>query len=543
MMINTSLAGSTSRLRTEEQLLTHNLDFSAAFMAVQYLAAQIEHHPSSITAQTSKALLHLIDSDQFSSQKQVLFLYSSAAEALVEIAKKPGPAGAQILPCLREILLSSSGKRLRAVGQALGRLPVDLKGAAPPVLKTPVPLKITLEDLLSQFKGHDPLSLKWQGRSLVVKTNSGIQDKTGKGKNKYGVGIIKFATSPANIPQLAEEILWMDHLNSHPVCSHTRFDIPSPIIIQGAPLFNLPGLPPELGRGTPFDAGGTAIAFHADAAYFDYPNEPLPGKCFCPEEIKEIFTRNARLLGRLSGKAIFHTALIPLFHNRVQQGRRNDNGAYLWEHGGRLDQWLDSCRYPNFADSGLRDFEHLIHSCNSGQLRHYIGEHLLSFILVIGSYFRNLAPHRRGKDENGPQDTRDLFDPALFKSLVRGVVQAYHKGLTGNTNSIQTDDLGLDLLIPELIDNMGVDENMEEILRIQDQQDMDQKAFMEFLRQRGIVSPVEKGKADLVLDTGPHLGGFSQPISVPALIDLLFRFSSLCVCDCYLLENRLRKTG
>jgi len=34
-------------------------------------------------------------------------------------------------------------------------------------------------------------------------------------------------------------------------------------------------------------------------------------------------------------KGIAHTALIPLFHNRVQQRRRNDHGAYLWEHAGR----------------------------------------------------------------------------------------------------------------------------------------------------------------------------------------------------------------
>ncbi|MDD9304845.1 MAG: SidJ-related pseudokinase [Desulfobacter sp.] len=254
--------------------------------------------------------------------------------------------------------------------------------------------------------------------------------------------------------------------------------------------------------------------------------------------MKAIFFKNARLLGALSGRGVFHTALIPLFHNRAQQLRRNDNGAYLWEHGGRLDQWLDSCQFPNFGASGPRDFEHLVQMNNSQKLRHYIGEHLLSFTLVIGSYFRNKAPDRRGKDEHQlPLDTRDLFSPPLFIELLSGVCKAYFKGLANKSMAPEFDLCSFEL-VEALIQVMGKDKDMEEVLRVHDQNQMSQTYFSQFLKQRGISTPPLKGKQDIVLETGPHLGGFNQAISVPELIDALFRFSAILVSTCFLNENK-----
>ena len=43
---------------------------------------------------------------------------------------------------------------------------------------------------------------------------------------------------------------------------------------------------------------------------------------------------------------------IPLFHNRTQRLRRDDQGRYQWFRAGRLDQWLDSCAFPNLGLSG-----------------------------------------------------------------------------------------------------------------------------------------------------------------------------------------------
>jgi len=99
-------------------------------------------------------------------------------------------------------------------------------------------------------------------------------------------------------------------------------------------------------------------------------------------------------------------------------------------------------------------------------------------------------------------------------------------------------------LIDNLIENMGIDHHMEETLRIQDQKDMSADEFDDFLTSRGCtdvqVTGFIKGSQDIVLNTGPHLGGFNQPISIPKLIDLLFCLSSLCISDRYIMENGLK---
>jgi len=517
------------RIHTEEQLKNQKLDFSAAFMAVQYLVAQMESFPESISDNTLDALLALIESNQFNSQKQVLFLYSSAAMALIQMARKPWiPVTKRIIPQLQELLVSSIGKRQKAVAQALGQLPVKLACDLHPPVLAQTPLKISLDSVLACFGSFDP-NFKWQGRSLIVQADNGL-------------GIIKFAKSNANIAELVNEISWMDFLQNAPPCPGIQFYIPCPVKIEAHQLFEI--LPSQVSSINikQFHSRPIAIAYYAKAYYFDYPNENVLKKNFSKEQIKEIFFRNAHLLGTLTSKGIIHTALIPLFHNRVQQERRNDNGAYLWEHGGRLDQWLDSCQYPNFASSGLRDFEHLIRKHDSKSLGHYIGEHILSFVLVIGSYFRNKSPSKRGK-QNGltPCDTRDLFDRTLFFEMVKGVVEHYYTGITGDKPNLRL-FLGLPELIDRLIERMGLDENMEEILRVQDQQTMNEADFAQFLRERGIEDSklYTQGEKDIVLVTGPHLGGFSQPISIPSLIEFLFCLSSLCVSDRFLMENALK---
>ena len=102
-----------------------------------------------------------------------------------------------------------------------------------------------------------------------------------------------------------------------------------------------------------------AIAFVAHRDYFIYPNDGDADS----GEVREILGRNAYLMGRLTARGIIHDAPIPLFHNRTQRMRRDDQGRYQWFRAGRLDRWLDSCAFPNLGRSGLRDFEHLIAFC------------------------------------------------------------------------------------------------------------------------------------------------------------------------------------
>jgi hypothetical protein len=178
------------------------------------------------------------------------------------------------------------------------------------------------------------------------------------------------------------------------------------------------------------------------------------------------------------------------------------------------------------------------------RLHHFIGEHILGFVLVLGSFFRNKAPERIGWDENGhPVDTRSLFDRSLFSELFQDIVRLYYQGMTGvplKTINRFFDDR----LIDRLIETMGMDHHMEETLRIRDQEIMTETDFHDFLISRGyetsLLTHIKKGEQDIVLNTGPHLGGFNQPISVPELMEFLFCLSSLCISDRYLMENGLK---
>jgi hypothetical protein len=74
---------------------------------------------------------------------------------------------------------------------------------------------------------------------------------------------------------------------------------------------------------------------------------------------------------------------------------------------------------------------------------------------------------------------------------------------------------------------------MEEILRQIDQRQMSDTEFNQFLTQRGFsakkAAVTSKGAADIVLHTGPHLGGFNQSISIPELIEATAAMAATCI--------------
>ena len=287
-----------------------------------------------------------------------------------------------------------------------------------------------------------------------------------------------------------------------------------------------------------------AVAFLASPDYFRYPNEGDPNRRLSETEICEVLSRNAWLMGHLMAMGIAHTAPIPLFHNRAQRHRREDGGRYRWTHRGRLDRWLASCRHPNFGVSGLRDFEHFTAVAGRPRSRYEtIGSHLISLLLVAGSYFRQKAPQRVGFDDAGrPVDARDLFDRDLLARMVKEIWQAYANGFTGETTEDGT-PFDFDLLIDRMIEEMGVDRHMEEILRVVDQEAMSRALFLSFLQSRGFslqeARRRPKGKADIPLMTGPHLGGFNQPISLPELIDFAAAGAAHCVAERFRKEYAL----
>ncbi len=508
------------------------MGFSGAYLAVQFLVSQIKVSSQAATRQTAAALLKLIQSDKFVKKRQSFFLYKAAACALMQVSKDTfHPLAGFCIFELQVLLVNSRGSKHRAISEALGTLPLNISGPDICTSKDKASSTISFHCLLNHYEDVDLTSFHWQGRTLTFNVKH----------NK--MGCIKFAKSKQNEEELLNETQWFLHLKNKPPCKKSVFKIPTPVLIENNILLTLTNLPDFITSKIEIWNRYTAIAYIVEKEYFLYPNDPGLFRNH-DTSILEVFKRNAWLLGCLASKGIIHTALIPLFHNRIQQARRNDGGLYLWEHGGRLDQWLESARYPNFAVSGLRDFEHLISIKTTKRLHHFIGEHLLGFVLVAGSFFRNKAPERKGFDAQGqPFDTRSLFDRKLFSNLIKHASVAYYEAMTGKRLK-KIESVYKKRLIDNLIENMGSDHHMEEILRARDQCNMSDSEFDDFLISRGLsrsrLKGIKKGQKDIVLETGPHLGGFNQPISVPELMDFLFCLSSLCISDRYVMENGLK---
>ncbi|MBW2107229.1 MAG: hypothetical protein JRI36_00985 [Deltaproteobacteria bacterium] len=93
-----------------------------------------------------------------------------------------------------------------------------------------------------------------------------------------------------------------------------------------------------------------------------------------------------------------------------------------------------------------------------------------------------------------------------------------------------------------MIEEMGVDRHMEEILRVADQQAMSEEAFVAFLIDRGYpehdARSLKKAKQDIILHTGPHLGGFNERVSVPELIDAVSAMSASCIAGKYAMQSQ-----
>jgi hypothetical protein len=340
-----------------------------------------------------------------------------------------------------------------------------------------------------------------------------------------------------SLENLAKEIKWMLYLKRFSFTK--RFLIPEPLAFEGGYLFKLANMPIKRPKDLELHPDRYAVAFIVHRDYFLYPNSPEPSKQLSGEEIKEVMTRCAHLLGELSSLGIIHTDIIALFHSRVQAQRRLDKGGYCWWQGyvGRLDRWLDSCAWPNFGLSGIRDFEHFSPSSKSLQdLFHHIGNHLLGLFLVTGSYFRNKDRMRVGLDKNKqPVDAWYLFDKVLFKEIIGGIISSYYEGLVRKRWPQEEFMFDFDLLVERMVEEMGVDNHMVEKLRIRDQKDMSSSEFKEILKNGGYseneICRFEQAEEDIDIITGPHLGEFNGEISLPEMIDLIRKVAVILTID------------
>ena len=523
--------GDLERERTalENALKVREFDFTAAYLTVCDLHSLIKTQPQVTQSGTILVLEGVLKNSSFLSQTQSFFLYREAADALVSvIVGATGKALAdQALSTLQDLLGTTNGDSHRASTEALGSLPLSIHGPNTGEETAGNVPKVRWPDILKAAGITTRNAPAILGRSLVVTTD-----------RKDMLLVVKLASGEDAAQCVYRDAAWMEHLSSEDYSFPVRFNIPTPIKVQGSYVFRLENVPIEMPeeRGLHPNCYGTAFVAHED--YFTYPNDHRSERRLNTESFREVMFRNAWLLGTLTSLGIVHSSPISLFHNRVQRNRRADGGLYEWQRGGRLDRWLHSCRYPNFGLTGIRDFEHFTSFNGLGRkLYYHIGTQILSLLLATGSYFRSKDIGRVGFDRQGKAvDARDLFDKPFFEELVRGIFLSYYNGFTGKGLKGDT-PCDFDLLTSRMIEEMGVDRHMEEVLRIVDQRQMTDEDFRNFLARTGYpeedIRSLKKGVEDITVYTGPHLGGFNERISLPELIESVGAMSALCIAGRY----------
>ena len=518
------------RAAAERYLLHRQTDFTATYMEVSNLQFIIAQQPEVVRPSTAEALYCVLCGTTHSPQRQVFFLFKKAADALAAMLCRPTPddTAEKARKALAEVLADRTDPAFRAAAEAMGALPLATDAPGPSDFINPAPQVQPIHDLADITGTPLPGKMQWMGRSLLIQ----IREEPGR------LLVLKFARPGQPVSDLAAEAYWMQYLSQLREVRKNPLEIPEPVTDKVPAVYHLSANALEIPGGLEIDADRHAIAFKVYQSYFCYPNHPVEDGMLPKTECRRILAQSAHIFGRLASRDIIHTAPIPLFHNRVQRHRREDHGLYQWHRGGRLDQWLASCRYPNFCESGIRDFEHLIAFDGPARRRYeHMGAHAFSLILVAGSYCRNHDETRTGLDAHGrPLDTRDLFDRNWLKDVLNDVFCNYYEGFSGQpfSGSLPCD---LDLLSRRLVEEMGVDRHMEEILRVAEQNAMSLVEFRDFLSQRGFdpqtIQGTKKGDQDIRIMTGPHLGGFNERISVPELTRYAAALSARCIMDRY----------
>jgi hypothetical protein len=480
-------------------------DFTAAYLAARRLADLAERDPGALCPDAVAALETLLTRNAHARQTQARILYRDAAAALVALLAR-GPAA--LATASRQALtnaLATPGKPRLATAEAVGALPLAGLGGPQVAVAEPVAVGASFAALLGAAGADGQAAPRRAGRSLLVPTT--------RPDRLLVVKRLRQGESPLG---LAREAAWMAHLagEAFPEPCH----VPTPLLREGAPLWAVPDTPcPVPG----LDPQGRCLAYLAHTDYFAYPNAPAGEGGLDGEAFAAVMARAAFLLGWLAGRGIVHEAAIPLFHNRVQQGRREDGGLYDWRLPGRLDRWLYSALHPNFGLSGLRDFEHFASVGNRpARLYRQMGDHLISLYLVAGSYFRMRDPALVGRRPDGtPADARHLFDEPLLARVTAEVTARYQEGFVGRLPERAPFDAAA--LARRMVEEMGVDRHMDELLRVDDQTAMTDAAYRDFLLGRGLspeaVAGIKRGQADVAIPTGPHLGAFNNRTSLPEL--------------------------
>jgi hypothetical protein len=522
----------TLKQQAEQALVDSRFDFIAKYHAVTDLRQLVHKTPNVLDRQTITAVEILLRSDQFGKIRQSYFLFREAARIVSDMIKRAdgNGLGQAALAALKGLLREIHGNAHRGVAEALGSLPLTVKGPRIPTGNMVNAPAVSLNNLVQVHGLRLTGVFRYIGRSLVAQTDSDNH-----------LLVVKLARQDDRAADLSQEIRWMEALHKPGYTVDRRFHIPAPLIFKGQPVVRLPHLPLKPPDTITRHPQGMAIAFVTLKDYFVYPNHHRING----ETALEILGRNAYLMGWLAAKGVIHDAPIPLFHNRTQRLRRDDQGRYQWFRAGRLDQWLDSCAFPNLGLSGLRDFEHLISFEGGSRLLYrHIGSHFFSLLLVAGSYFRSQDVTRRGLDAGGrPVDARDLFEPSLLARMIRDIFGNYYAGFCGAAPPVDL-PIDQDRLMSRMVEEMGVDRYMTELLRRVDQQQMTADQFREFLRLKGYdeitIDRLQPGERDILITSGPHLGDFNRQISLPELIEAVAAMSAVCIAGRFLAQKTVQ---
>jgi hypothetical protein len=296
--------------------------------------------------------------------------------------------------------------------------------------------------------------------------------------------ILKFSRAKEDHINLAVEAARLEYLHRNKTSFKIEGDVTEALNVQGKQLFHFKA--PPFGRTSGISDQAVAIAYILpQKSRRVYLNDPR----IQPNIMSKAAMIGIKDLARLAKAGIIHTALIPLYHNREDERpyewywRYNTRGGeYILGGGaGRLDRWLYNCRFPNLMLYGLNDFEHMEYKpdISAENMRNETGNHLLSWTLVVGSYFKER------KNFAG--------DEVRFKELLRAGFNGYYEEITGRKSHLDS-FINWDELCEELIDEMRSD----------------------------------KWKHDTI---NPDLGPFNGPFSAQKLIRAIYITSTFAVLD------------
>jgi hypothetical protein len=329
------------------------------------------------------------------------------------------------------------------------------------------------------------------GRTLV------LSSEVGKLAIKLGLG-------PEDDKRLLVEAAMQDRLGRLREDLGLKSSLPGPIDLDGdGYLFRLrlSDLSQTLREGLNILADPMAICYSPPSGYFAYLNDPV----LSSDSVSKGLLRSAHDLAVLARNGLVHDALIPLFHNREQVGRRGDRGIYRWwsEIPGRLDRWLESCRYPNLRLSGIADFEHFrqFTEISPRELQHLIGDQLFGISLVLASRFRSLGG----------------FDDDVMSEALRSAFETYRlafASVKSSSCSFSRSETHLD----GCIDWANLASRMRE--------EMGGKRYM-----RGLVRGAGPYGADQEVENGPHLGLFGGHFPLPELVRAIHLTTTFAILE------------